>query len=280
MPAEDKLLLAKNPVPDLTPADAARVLADAAVAAGRLAHAMRGKGLKTWIKGKDSPVSEADMAADSLLRDRLTAAAPDYEWLSEESADIAGRASHRRRWVVDPIDGTRAFIKGQPDWSISTALVENGRPIAAVLYAPEFEELFVATAGGGATRNGAKIAASDRAALSGARIAGPRFLLERLSSSGLDFEAMPRVHSLALRLTRAATGEIDLAIASENSRDWDLAAADLLLHEAGGSLSGADGRKIVYGNPGAEHPALAAAGNALHPSALAALGKVLASGSV
>jgi myo-inositol-1(or 4)-monophosphatase len=100
--------------------------------------------------------------------------------------------------------------------------------------------------------------------------------LERLATAGIAFEAVPRIHSLALRFARAAAGEIDVAIASENSRDWDLAAADLLVHEAGGALTDAGGRKIVYGDPGAGHPALAAAGIELHPAALAALGKVLA----
>jgi myo-inositol-1(or 4)-monophosphatase len=276
MSPADKLPLAKNPVPELSPADAARVLADAAERAGKHALSMRGKGLKTWIKGKDSPVSEADIAADEILREALSAAAPGYEWLSEESADIAGRTGHRRRWVVDPIDGTRSFIKGQSDWSISAALTEDGRPIAAVLYAPETEELFSAWAGGGAKRNGKAIAVSPRTSFQGARIAGPRFTLERLESSGFSHEAVPRIHSLALRFARAAAGDIDVAFASENSHDWDLAAADLLVHEAGGTLTGPDGVKIAYGDAEAAHPALVGASLALHPAATAALGKVLA----
>jgi myo-inositol-1(or 4)-monophosphatase len=275
MPADDKLPLAKHPVADLSLDDAARVLADAAVEAGTLARSMRGKDLKSWIKGKDSPVSDADIAADKLLRDRLTAAAPDYEWLSEESAEIAGKISHRRRWVVDPIDGTRAFIKGQADWSVSVALIEDGRPIAAAIFAPETDELFAAVAGRGATRNGKAIAASSRRELKGARVAGPRFALEKLQTSGA-FESVERIHSLALRFARAAAGDIDVAFSSENSRDWDLAAADLILHEAGGTLTGADGAKIVYGRPDAQHPPLAACGLALHPEALAALGKIFA----
>ena len=96
MPAGDKLPLAKNRSEEITAEDAVRVLGDAAMAAGRLARTMREKGLKTWVKGKDSPVSDADIAADALLRERLTAAAPHYEWLSEESAEIAGKVSHRR----------------------------------------------------------------------------------------------------------------------------------------------------------------------------------------
>jgi myo-inositol-1(or 4)-monophosphatase len=167
-------------------------------------------------------------------------------------------------------------MKGQTDWSVSAALVEDGRPIAAALYAPATDELFSAAIGHGATLNGKKISVLERSALEAARIAGPRFTLERLASDGLVFEAVPRIHSLALRFARVASGEIDLAIASENSRDWDLAAADLLVHEAGGSLSGIDGKPVVYNNPGTEHPLLAAAGLALHPVALAALGKVLA----
>jgi myo-inositol-1(or 4)-monophosphatase len=275
MSADNKLPLAKHPISEIPSDEALRVLSDAAVAAGTLARSMRGKDLKSWIKGKDSPVSDADIAADQLLRERLTAAAPDYEWLSEESAEIAGKASHRRRWVIDPIDGTRAYINGQSDWSVSVALLEDGRPIAAAIFAPETDELFTAAAGGGATRNGASISTSNCNQLAGARIAGPRFVLDELQKSE-RFESVPRIHSLALRFARVAAGEVDLALASENSRDWDLAAADLILHEAGGTLTGANGVKIVYGRPDAQHPPLAACGLALHPAALAALGKIFA----
>lgn len=275
MPADDKLPLAKHPVAEISRDEAMRVLSGAAVAAGTLARSMRGKNLKSWIKGKDSPVSDADIAADKLLRERLTAAAPDYEWLSEESAEIAGKASHRRRWVIDPIDGTRAFINGQSDWSVSVALLEDGRPIAAAIFAPETDELFTAAAGGGAKRNDTRIVASTRDRLEGARIAGPRFVLDQLQKSE-RFESVPRIHSLALRFARVAAGAVDLALASENSRDWDLAAADLILHEAGGTLTGANGVKIVYARPDAQHPPLAACGLALHPAALAALSKIFA----
>jgi myo-inositol-1(or 4)-monophosphatase len=275
MPTDDKLPLAKHPVAEISRDEAMRVLSGAAVAAGTLARSMRGKNLKSWIKGKDSPVSDADIAADALLRERLTAAAPEYEWLSEESAEIAGKASHRRRWVIDPIDGTRAFINGQSDWSVSVALIEDGRPIAAAIFAPETGELFTAVAGGGAKRNDTTIVASTRDRLEGARIAGPRFVLDKLQKSE-RFENMPPIHSLALRFARVAAGGVDLAIASENSRDWDLAAADLILHEAGGTLTGANGVKIVYGRPDAQHPPLAACGLALHSAALAVLGKIFA----
>jgi myo-inositol-1(or 4)-monophosphatase len=267
----DKLLLAKNESGEIAPAEAARALADAAREAGKLARRMLDTGVRTWNKERDSPVTEADIAVDELLRQRLHAVAPHYGWQSEESSDVPTQPGQQRRWVVDPIDGTRSFIKKLSDWSISTALVEDGRPIAAALYAPMTDEMFVATEGGGATRNGVPIQASKERALAGAHIAGPRHTLERLARSGVAFEVVPRIHSLALRFARAASGEIDAALASERSRDWDLAAADLLVHEAGGALTTISGERLVYDRPEAEHPALAAAGKALHPTLLAAL---------
>lgn len=278
MNADDKLLLAKNDSSDadLSPAIAARALGAAAAEAGELALRMQTAGVRTWNKHQDSPVTEADIAVDKFLRERLEAIAPDYGWQSEESIDIATRSALQRRWVVDPIDGTRAFIKRQPDWSIATALVEHGRPVAAALYAPVTRELFVAHRGGGALLNGVPIAVTARRTLAGARIAGPRFTLERLAQAGIAFEAVPRIHSLALRFARVASGEIDVAIASENARDWDLAAADLLVHEAGGALTDISDAQLVYDRPETLHPVLAASGAGLRADMLAALGRVLA----
>ncbi|MCC6948018.1 MAG: 3'(2'),5'-bisphosphate nucleotidase CysQ [Bradyrhizobiaceae bacterium] len=278
MLGKEKVLLAKEPEnAQLTPAEAADVLARAAVEAGELALAMQRKGVRTWNKEHNSPVTEADIAADKILRERLTAAAPDYGWRSEESAGAASFA--RRWWVVDPIDGTQSFIKGLTDWSVSTALVEDGRPVAAVLFAPATEELFVAVAGQGATRNGTAIEATARQTLAGTRIAGPKLTLERMKRAGIVFTPVPRIHSLALRMVRVASGEIDAALASENSRDWDLAAADLLVHEAGGALTSIAGRRLIYDRPDTEHPALVTAGSGLHPALLAALEGTFAGGA-
>jgi myo-inositol-1(or 4)-monophosphatase len=228
--------------------------------------------VRTWKKEFDSPVTEADIAVDALLRERLHAVAPAYGWQSEESEDV--RVSHRRRWVVDPIDGTRSFIKGLADWCIAIALVEDGRPIAAAVHAPATDELFVAVAGGGATRNGVPIAVSKTKSLAAARLAGPRSALDELLRGGRHFEVVPRIHSLALRFARVAAGEIDAALASERSRDWDLAAADLLVHEAGGALTTAPGVRLVYDRPEAEHPPLVAAGPAMHRALVAVLGDI------
>jgi myo-inositol-1(or 4)-monophosphatase len=274
MNSAGKVPLAKNESGELAAEEAARALEAAVAEAGKLALSMLNKGVKTWKKEFDSPVTDADIAVDALLRERLHSVAPAYGWQSEESPEqIEG--SHRRRWVIDPIDGTRSFIKKLPDWSIAAALVERGRPVVAVVHAPMTDEMFVAVAGGGASRNGMPIAASSTSSLSAARLTGPRSTLDALLEGGLRFEAVPRIHSLALRFARVASGELDVALASERSRDWDLAAADLLVHEAGGLLSTDAGTRLVYDHPDMEHPPLVAAGSALHPIVIASLGKIL-----
>ena len=219
--------------------------------------------LKSWTKGEgDSPVTEADIASNDLLHQRLMAAGDG--WLSEESENDPARLNARRVWVVDPIDGTRAFIAGREDWSVSVALVVGGRPVVAALYAPATEELFLATEGGGATRNDAPIRASAGGSLDGARVGGPKRALERLAQTGTGIVAMPRVHSLALRLARVAHGELDAAMAGGNGHDWDLAAADLLVHEAGGTMTALDGQLLIYNRPDPVHSVLIAAGRDRH----------------
>ena len=126
------------------------LLVTAAREAGDLALRFFGRDPQSWAKGLTSIVSEADFAVDRLLADRLTPARPDYGWLSEETADSPDRLARRRIFVVDPIDGTRAFLSGRAEWCISLAIVEDGRPIAAALYAPVIGALFRAIAGGGA----------------------------------------------------------------------------------------------------------------------------------
>ena len=235
--------------------------------AGALALSMFKTPLKSWTKGEaQSPVSDADIAVDNLLREQL--ADDGIAWLSEESADDPVRLEARYVWIVDPIDGTRAYIAGLPDWSVSAALIENGRPVAACLFAPVSEEFFVAVAGAGATRNGATIAVSPGSDLAQARIAGPRKLLDRLQAVSPPFTVMPRTHSLALRIGRVADGTFEAAFAGGNSHDWDLAAADLLVHEAGGALTPFGGGTVIYNCPVPRHGMLVAAGKDRHAALL------------
>ncbi len=255
----------------------AALLAAAVREAGLLALSMFQTPLKNWTKGPTlSPVTEADIAVDNLLRERLAAAGGDIGWLSEESVDDPARLAARRVWIVDPIDGTRAFLAGLPDWAVSAALIENGRPILACLFAPVTAELFAARVDAGATLNGAAIAASTGAELAQARISGPKKFLEWIAPSAPPLTVMPRVRSLALRLARVAQGALDIAVAGGNSHDWDLAAADLLVHEAGGALSPLAGGTVIYNRPVPRHGTLVAAGRDRH----AALIKLLGDGRV
>jgi myo-inositol-1(or 4)-monophosphatase len=231
--------------------------------AGELALGKFRAPLKSWTKGNYSPVCEADIAVNEFLQESLRDPAGQIGWLSEETEDDPERLRARRIWVIDPIDGTRAYIGGLPDWSIATALVEDGRPVAGVLFAPVEDEMFVAIAGQGATLNGTSIRTAD-GAVDGARIAGPPGYLKRLQAVAPRFVAHPKIHSLALRFARVAHGAIDAAFASSNSHDWDLAAADLLVHEAGGALTTFSGQSLIYNKPDPVHPPLVAAGPRRH----------------
>jgi myo-inositol-1(or 4)-monophosphatase len=238
-------------------------LAAAVQEAGAVARKFFGGQFKKWTKGEgDSPVTEADIAANDILHKHLLE--PGDGWLSEESENDPTRLEARRVWVVDPIDGTRAFIAGREDWSVSAALVVEGRPVAAALFAPVTDELFLAAAGSGATLNGAAIRASAGAALAGARVGGPKRMMERVVERGTPMLVMPRIHSLALRLARVAHGALDAAVAGGSGHDWDLAAADLLVHEAGGVMTALDSRPLVYNRPDPVHSVLIAAGRERH----------------
>ena len=238
----------------------------AAIAAEAGALAMRrwDTDFRRWEKVPGSPVCDVDLEVDALLRARLGALLPEAGWLSEETADNAERLARSRLWVVDPIDGTRAFIAGREDWSISAALVEDGRPTVAAVFAPVTEEMFVATVGNGATRNDVAMTATSGSELAGAKLGGPKRIVDWLTQRHPNLVAMPRIHSLALRIVRVATGELDAAIAGGSGHDWDLAAADLLVHEAGGAITGLDGKPLIYNKPEPVHSMLVAAGKNRH----------------
>jgi myo-inositol-1(or 4)-monophosphatase len=233
--------------------------------AGELARVTSRGEFKRWTKGHDnSPVSDADIAVNNLLKQRLAALAPQAGWLSEETEDSLAGRSMATAWIVDPIDGTRAFIAGRADWTISVALVEHGRPMLAALYAPVTEEMFLAVLNEGATLNGMPIAPNSGSLLAQARLAGPKRYLDQLEKLSPNILPQPKVHSLALRLTRVAHGALDAAVASPGSHDWDLAAADLLVHEAGGVMTDFNGQALRYNQPHTVHGALIAAGPLRH----------------
>jgi myo-inositol-1(or 4)-monophosphatase len=234
--------------------------------AGQIALKYFRGSIRSWTKGHDSPVSEADIAVDEFLRARLSREG--FGWLSEESQDDRTRLSAERLFIVDPIDGTRSYLAGREDWSIVAAVVDKGRPVAAAVYAPVDDELYLAASGQGATRNGSRIVTTGGSALAGARIAGPKSMLDRLTSIDPETIHEPKIHSLALRMTRVAEGRIDAAFASINAYDWDLAAADLLVHEAGGAMTNLTGEALVYNLHDPVHGAILAAGRDRHASML------------
>jgi myo-inositol-1(or 4)-monophosphatase len=232
--------------------------------AGALALTMFRTEIKQWTKGQSSPVSEADIAVDELIRQRLQAATPGYGWLSEESVDDRARLASERVWIVDPIDGTRAYLGGREDWSISAALVEAGRPRLAAVFAPATNEFFFASSGGGALRNDVAIKASAGSGIDIDRMAGPHFLLNRVRGTTAPELKNFKIGSLALRISRVAQGALDAAFVGGRSHDWDLAAADLLLREAGGRLTALNGEIPVYNRRQVTHEVLVAAGAERH----------------
>jgi myo-inositol-1(or 4)-monophosphatase len=222
-------------------------------------------------KAGGSPVTEADYLVDRFLKERLEVLLPEAGWLSEESEDSPARLSKSLVFVVDPIDGTRGFMTGRQAWSIAIALVENGRPLFGIVHAPALGETYVAVKGAGARLNDKAIEVSKLRAIGAqARVAAPVFLAKRLHEAGLQFDLQPKIPSLALRITAVASGALDAGFASANSHDWDIAAADLILHEAGGRLASLDGCPIVYNRLDTRHGLLTAAPTQIHAEVNAA----------
>lgn len=245
-------------------ADDVELLAEIAREAGALAMTFFQQNPKSWAKGETSIVSEADLEVDNLLSARLLAARPDYGWLSEETADDPARLDCHRVFVVDPIDGTRGFLSGSREWTISLAIVEKGRPVAAVLFAPALDAMFQAVEGMGARRDGGSLRVSHRTELAGASLAGSRRLVrETLEIASIETEYHGNIPSLAYQFALVAAGEVDVAIARRGAYDWDLAAADLLVHEAGGRLADLDGKRPRYNALDRRHPVLLASTPAL-----------------
>lgn len=242
------------------------LIRDAARAAGDLALAERERGLKIWSKTGGSPVTHADMAVDALLKDTLLGARPDYGWLSEETADGPARLSRERIFIVDPIDGTVAYMKNTPWWCVPIAVVENGVPIAAVIHAPALNETFVATRGGGAFLNDRPITASDVTTLDDASVLADARLLEGPSWPepwpAMRFE---KRNAIAYRMALVAAGAFDAAIALTPKWDWDIAAGALIAEEAGGKVSDHHGRPWLFNRPDPRQSSLICAAPALHP---------------
>ncbi|MDP3255273.1 MAG: 3'(2'),5'-bisphosphate nucleotidase CysQ [Bosea sp. (in: a-proteobacteria)] len=254
--------------------DLLRAVRESCLEAGAIATDLFRPGAKTvartWSKSGGSPVTEADIGVDTFLRIRLSVLLPEAAWLSEETVDDSQRLSRRFVWVVDPIDGTRAYMSGSPDWAVCVALLDEGEPVLGVVHAPASAATYTTLRGGGAQKNGSTIATSRLGSLGTARIAGPKPMLDALARIE-PFEPVDKIPSLALRLARIADGSIDAGLISADARDWDLAAADLILREAGGRMSGGAGETVVYNRPTPVHGVLVASGEDLLQPLLSAM---------
>lgn len=221
------------------------LIREAAREAGLIAMRFFGKAPEVWMKAGVSPVCEADLAIDKFLAEMLLSARPHYGWLSEETADSPERLAARRTFVVDPIDGTRGFLEGRDTWCVSIAVVEGGIPLAGVLDCPASGEIYTAIAGAGAEKDGRTI----RVRPQGRRpaVGGPKPMVRAAQESlGGAIQPAGYIPSLAYRVAMIASGRLDATFVKPNAHDWDLAAADLILREAGGRIVNRDGGTPTY----------------------------------
>ncbi|WP_067732259.1 3'(2'),5'-bisphosphate nucleotidase CysQ [Novosphingobium naphthalenivorans] len=239
--------------------------------AGRIALAgWPGDGhvLDHWEKTPGSPVSAIDLEVDSFLKKELHALLPAAGWLSEETVDAPARLKEALVWLVDPVDGTRDFIRGRTGWAISVALVNTRRPLLGYLYAParrreEGGEFWSGEAGKGAWRNGERLSASRRESLSGARVPA-----HKLAPEDADLQLVEQPNSIALRMAMVAANEADLLATLRWGFEWDIAAAGLIAREAGAVVTDAFGRPLNYNKHDPRAFGVLCASNGIHAQAV------------
>ena len=243
--------------PPTSPAEDLELLRSSAVAAGIIAAGFFRRDLKTWTKANATPVTEADITVDRYLHAALLAARPDYGWLSEETADDGRRLGCRRVFIVDPIDGTRGFIRGEDSWTVSLAVVENGIAVAGVVYAPVRDEMYEAARGGGARRNGLPLQRGN-AANHPPVIPAAGAVHSRLQAAGLDYVRGAYLPSLAYRLVQVANGTFGAAGVRRGASDWDIAGAAAILSECGVGFEDVCAGPVRFNGAEIRHGALAA----------------------
>ena len=240
-------------------------LIDAVRAAGMIAMDYFRTDPAAWEKSPGHVVSEADLAANDYLKAALWEPNPGDGWLSEESTDDLSRLAARRVWIVDPIDGTNAFLAGRPEFAVSVALVVDGAPHAAALFNPATDEMFEALAGGGARLNGAPLKVTGRAVVKGARLVCSRAEADRVEwRAELSGVAVSAISSMAYKLALVAAGRYDACVTLWPKSEWDIAAAALLLSETGAPMTDARGVAFTYNKADTRLPEVVAAGPALH----------------
>jgi myo-inositol-1(or 4)-monophosphatase len=250
------------------------LLIDAAREAGKIATGYSGKDARRWDKPDGAgPVTEADLAVNEMLESRLQAARPDYGWLSEETEDNNDRLGQDKVFIIDPIDGTRSFVEGSSTWAHALAVAEKGIVTAAVIYLPLRDLMYVAATGQGAYLNDRAIAPSQPVELESADILAARPNMEPKHWKRAEVPAFQRSYrpSLAYRLALVAQGRFDGMLTLRPSWEWDIAAGDLILREAGALCSDRHGAPLRFNNPHPKVNGVVAAGKTLHQQISAAL---------
>ena len=238
--------------------EAGRIAMDRWPGAGHTLHA--------WDKVPGNPVSEADLLVDAFLKRELSLLLPSAGWLSEETIDAPERLAGGLIWLVDPIDGTRDFIRGRSGWAVSVALVSEGRPLFGMLDAPARGEFWSGEAARGSWRNGARLATSARTELPGARV--PAY---ELSREDADLTMVDQPNSIALRMAMVAADEADLVATLRWGYEWDIGAAALIAREAGATVTDAFGGPLNYNKPDPRAFGVLVTAPAIHAAAVARL---------
>lgn len=246
------------------------LLSEAAEAAGRIALRYFGRGPETWDKGGGAgPVTEADLEIDRMLRSELRRARPSYGWLSEETEDGPERLEAERVFIIDPLDGTRAFLNGEENFAHSLAVAERGVMTVGVVHLPKLGHVYAAARGKGARRNGAPIRPTAAARLDGATMLSPKnnFAPEHWRGGVPALRRHFRA-SLAYRLCLAAEGRFDAMMTLKDTWEWDIAAGTLIASEAGAVVTTRHGTAPVFNNAVPMLPGIVAAGRVLHAAIL------------
>lgn len=217
---------------------------------------------EVWNKTNNSPVTDADLAVNDYLLKTLMKARPNYGWLSEETKDDGSRQSKKRVFVVDPIDGTRAFIKRKPHFVISVAVLDYGQPVAGAIYNPLTEEIYDAHSGGGAQLNGQDIKCKDAPQIADCDMIGYDFKFAALNWPKMNVQAR---NSMAYRIALAASSQAHATVAFTPKSDWDLAAASIIASEAGAVITDRDGQPLKFNAHSVENSGVICAGPTLHP---------------
>lgn len=251
-----------------------RVAVDAAREAGRIVRGYYQDSYTITQKGEDNPLTDADLASNRVLFERLMGNFPDFGWLSEETADDGSRLSHRNVWIVDPVDGTLEFTKGIPEFVVSVGLVVDGVPALGVLYNPIQDLLFSGVVGQGAWLNGEPCRVSDRAEIQGSRVVCSRTEMSKgWFEEYKDLLVPEPVGSVAFKFGLVAAGRAEATFTPRPRHEWDVAGGAAIVLAAGGRFTNRHGQAHAFNQPKPLVDGIAATNGSIHDAILGLMGR-------